>query len=251
MPRYKATIEYNGTFYYGSQIQNHNSNNKSYITVVEDLQQAIFNFSQQKVNIVSAGRTDAKVHAKGQVVHFDLQKSYQPYQVMAGLNFHLKASNIVILQIIKATKNFHARFSAKERSYEYIIQNRSAPALLLRNRCWHIRDKLDLQIMKLGATLFIGKHDFSSFRNSECQAKSAIKVINDIKITKKSDLIIIKVKAPSFLHNQIRIIVGTLVELGKGKLTIAQIQDIFAKKDRSFAGPTAPACGLYFMRVRY
>ena len=191
-----------------------------------------------------AGRTDSGVHARGQVISFELSRSYPSYKILEGLNFFLRGRHIVITKISKVKNDFHARFSAKEREYQYLILNRRSPSVLLDKRCWHVKYKLNMSNIRTASKYLIGEHDFTSFRNTECQAKSPIKTINKIIISKKNDLITITISAPSFLHNQIRIIVGTLIDIGGGKLSAEDVPRILSAKNRIQAGQTAPAYGL-------
>lgn len=245
MPRYKAIIEYDGTAYYGFQIQ-HNDN-----TIAKALNSAIYNFSRETIKIVGSGRTDSGVHATNQVIHFDLTKYYKSYQITSGLNFHLKNEKISIIKAQKTKPDFHSRFHAKERIYEYFILNRNAPPILEKNRCLHIKPNLNIKNMRLAAKLLIGTHDFTSFRNIDCQAKSPIKTIKLITISKKNQMIKITIAAQSFLYNQVRIITGTLIQVGLGKLQISDINDILEKKNRKYAAQTAQPFGLYLVKVIY
>lgn len=242
---YKAIIEYDGTKYYGSQIQHDKT------TVAKEIYDAIYKFSRETVQLIFAGRTDAGVHARGQVIGFKLSKNYPLYKITDALNFFLRGKNIVIIRVYNVSDDYHVRFNAKERIYEYLILNRRSPAILLKKRCWHVKYKLNIVNMRKAATLLIGRHDFSSFRNSECQSKSPVRTISNIVISKKNNIIKLTFSAPSFLHNQVRIITGTLVEIGSGKLEADDILEILSKKNRKFAGQTAPAYGLYLSKVKY
>jgi tRNA pseudouridine38-40 synthase len=245
MPRYKIIIEYDGTGFAGWQRQ------KNPNTVQEQLEQAIYKFSGQKVNLYGAGRTDAGVHALAQVAHFDLVKDYPSNTVMKALNFYLRALNIGIKGATIVDENFHARFSAKCRHYKYVIINQDAPLILERQRAWRLQAPLDLALMQEAGTLLVGQHDFTSFRAKSCQAKSAIKTINHLQLTKSANIISCDISAPSFLHHMVRNIMGTLVMVGQHKFQPAQILDMIKAKDRASSGITAPACGLYFMKVDY
>jgi tRNA pseudouridine38-40 synthase len=201
--------------------------------------------------LYGSGRTDAGVHAYGQVAHFDLEKLHAPERIVGALNFYLKNHKISILNCEIVPKEFHARFSAKSRSYIYKIINRSARLCLDHNRAWHIKVPLDVGAMQKAATYLIGKHDFSSFRAQGCAANSPIRSISAISISRYRDDIQIYVKAPSFLYHMVRNIVGSLVMVGKGSWPPEYILEILEAKDRSIAGPTAPACGLYFLTAEY
>lgn len=285
--RYKITVEYDGTNFYGWQRQNYGN------TVQDEIEAAILAFSGQKVNVVASGRTDSGVHAIGQVAHFDLDGDYAPFRIMSAINYYLRRSvveentvwqkairkyrgggriientiarekkpftqqQISILDCKEVGEDFHARFSAKKRYYKYKILNRRQPTALLQNRCWHVIEDLDIDKMQEGAKYLIGEHDFSSFRCSECQAKSPIRVLDEIKIYQddSSDFagknIIVEISAQSFLHNMVRNIVGTLKMVGIGKIKPEEVKRILEAKDRCAAGITASPYGLYFWKVDY
>jgi tRNA pseudouridine38-40 synthase len=243
--KYKITIEYDGTNLVGWQKQ---TGLPSAQGLIED---AIYKLSQENVNLTVAGRTDAGVHAKGQVADFNLIKDFGLYSLRQGINFYLHDSPVVILDAEQVANEFSARFSAKKRYYEYIISNRSSAPVLDRSRVWHFPQKLDLELMKKASEFFLGTHDFTSFRASECQAKNPVRTIDEIKIEKTDDYIILNFCAKSFLHHMVRNITGTLVEVGTGKIAYDKIPDIILAKDRKKAGSTSPACGLYFMKVDY
>lgn len=246
MPRYKLIIEYDGTDFVGWQKQPNG------LSVQELIEQAIYSFSKEQAIIYGAGRTDAGVHATNQYAHFELIKEYVPYKMRGAINHFLQPHPIIIKDVFVAEEDFHARFSAKSRSYIYQIFNNDNPSMLLRNLTWHINANLDIKAMQSAANLLIGKHDFSSFRSSHCQSKSAVKTITKITINKYEDGIIkIFINAPSFLHNQVRIIVASLVEVGLGKWTIEKFQQVLDAKDRTKAGPTAPPQGLCLTEVNY
>lgn len=245
MPRYKITIEYDGTGLVGWQKQ------KGKKSVQQLLEKAIEGFCQENVKTTAAGRTDAGVHALAQIVHFNLSKKHPLRNIQHGINHHLNEAPISVLKAEIVSDDFSARFNAKKRYYRYHIINRAAPPKVYKNRAWHIPQKLDSKAMKKGAEFFIGKHDFTSFRSTECQAKSPVKTLEEVKITKRGEHIYIDVSARSFLHNMVRNITGTLVLIGRGKLQPEKIKEILKAKDRRAAGPTAPAYGLYLTKVRY
>ncbi len=245
MKRFKITIEYFGKGLVGWQAQ------EKGVSVQGILQEAIYKLSQETPQIVAAGRTDAGVHAYGQVAHFDLEKDLTVFNVQQGLNSYLCDSQVSVVLAEEVDENFSARFSAEKRYYKYIILNRRTPSALERDRAWHVPKILDVELMREGSQYLIGKHDFTSFRASECQAKNPIRSIDELKITKVGDFINIEVSAKSFLHHQIRNITGTLKQVGEGKIKPEQIKDILLAKDRAAAGETAPAYGLYFMKVDY
>jgi tRNA pseudouridine38-40 synthase len=245
MPKYKITIEYDGTEISGWQRQGNAPSIQQFI------EEAIESFSKEKVIVYAAGRTDAGVHALGQVAHFELEKDFPDYVVKRAINHFLKPNKIIILHCEIAESEFHARFSAKKRNYRYVILNRSSPSVLEANRAWHIHEKLDLVKLQEAANLLIGKHDFSSFRATHCQAQSPIKTLDEIKIYQEADKVIFTLRATSFLHHMVRNIVGTLILVGLGKWKVEDIKKALEAKKRAQAGPTAPAHGLYFTKVEY
>lgn len=245
MPRYKVIIEYFGEGFAGFQRQ------ANYISIQEALEIAIEKISKEPTTIYAAGRTDAGVHAFGQVIHFDLTKHYEPYVVTRALNHFLRPFRICAVKSEIVNEDFHARFSAKARHYTYIIKNREGNLAIDRGRAWHVKTKLNIEAMNLGASYLIGQHDFSSFRALSCQAKSPVKTLTNITVEHILDEVRIAVSAPSFLHHMVRNIVGTLVLVGSSKWSPEDIKISLEAKNRSSAGPTAPACGLYFMKVDY
>ncbi len=243
MTRYKLTLEYDGTTLIGWQ------ENTQGPSVQSLLQDAIFSFCGMRTDVVAAGRTDAGVHAMGMVCHFDLDKDTTTETVMRAINFYLVNQPVAVLNCEIVPDDFHARFSCVRRNYKYVILNRGAPAVLDKNRVWWMPRPLDVDAMRAAAEKLVGNHDFTSFRASECQAKSPIKTIDEIRITNHESRITLEISAKSFLHHMVRNIVGTLVEIGLGK--DMDIQQILAACDRSAAGPTAPAAGLYFVSAIY
>ena len=244
--RYKIHIEYDGTGFAGWQTQ------KNSISVQEVLENAIFKFSNEKTILYAAGRTDAGVHAIGQVAHFDLEKNFSEDEILGAINFHARPHAVCVKSCKMVGEEFHARFSALERGYYYRIINRKAPFVIDKNRAWHVPHQLDVDKMIEASKFLLGTHDFTSFRASQCQAKSPIKTVNQIIIQKISEEEIrIDITAKSFLHHMVRNIVGTLVDVGKGKLKPENLKNILDAKDRKKAGQTAPAFGLYFSYVRY
>ena len=244
MHNFKITIEYDGSNYVGWQRQNNG------MSIQEAIENAIIELTGEKVNIFGAGRTDAGVHALGQVAHFNLKKEFNTDNIRDGLNQHLKPHTIAILQAEKIDKEFHARFSAKRRTYKYIITNRRPPLTINKNKSWGVFKKLDVKKMKLESSFFLVKHNLEAFRSIHCQSNSALKTIDEVTLTNENSEIVITVTARSFLHSQVRIMIGTLVEIGKGKIT-KSIKKIIEDEIRSQAGITAPACGLYLIKVEY
>jgi tRNA pseudouridine38-40 synthase len=243
MTRYRIDVEYDGTDLIGWQL------NQQGLSVQSLLQDAIKNFCNEDVTVFSAGRTDAGVHAIAMPVHFDLSKDWEPNTVMRAINFYLVNKPVSVLNCVKVNEDFHARFSCKKRIYKYIVINRSSPIVLNKNRAWWVPQKLDIDLMQRQAIKLLGKHDFTSFRAAQCQAKSPIKTLDSCTVTQNGDEIIFEFAARSFLHHQVRNMVGTLVEIGLGKPY--DIDEIFAKQKRGAAGVNAPACGLYFIKGLY
>lgn len=247
MPRYKLTVEYDGTQYAGWQRQAEEP------SVQQAIESAIAQFSQQQVILQVAGRTDAGVHATGQVAHFDSDKQYSEFRVREALNALLRQANqpVAILEVNQVADDFHARFSAQYRAYRYEILNRRAPLALDRYRAWQVIAELDCEAMQQAANQLIGHHDFSSFRAAECQANSPMKTLEKLSVERNNNNITIYVRSKSFLHNQVRIMVGSLVEVGKNRWSIDDFTNVREAKDRTKAGPTAPAHGLYLVEVGY
>ena len=245
MQRYKIVIEYDGTPFVGWQFQ------KNGLSIQEVLQEAIFNFSNEKVIVIGAGRTDSGVHALAQTAHFDLKKKIEKKKLLPGLNQHIKNKPITILKIKKINKKFHSRFDAKKRTYLYLIINRQSPLTLQKNKAWHIRKKLNIEAMKKGIKLLLGTHDFSTFRAASCGAKSPIRTIEKVLLKKNNDRIIIKFTSRAFLQQQVRSMVGCIKYLGDGKWNIDDFKKSFKKKNRSKCAPPAPACGLYLEKIKY
>lgn len=243
MARYKINVEYDGTDLIGWQ------ENIQGPSVQSLLQDAIFKFCGERVVVYSAGRTDAGVHALSMVAHFDLEKDTVPETIMRAMNFYLINDPVSVLNCEKVSDDFHSRFSCVKRNYKYVVLNRAAPVVLQRNRVWWVPQKLDVEKIKIAAQKLIGKHDFTSFRATQCQSKSPIKTLDSCTITQNGDEIIFEFSARSFLHHQVRNMVGTLVEIGMGK--DLDIDKIFDAKNRSAAGINAPASGLYFVRADY
>ena len=245
MGRYKITIEYDGSHFCGWQKQ------KDALSVQEVLEKAVYDFSHETVEIQGSGRTDAGVHALGQVAHFDLSKETTPFRVKEALNALVRPYPIAILDCEEVSDDFNARFSAKKRFYIYRILNRRTPPALDRERVWHIVQPLDIEKMKEAAALMPGKHDFSTFRASECQAKTPVKTLDSFEIEQKGEEIVCFVSARSFLHHQVRNMVGSLVLVGQGVWTVADFKAAFEACDRKKGGPTAPAQGLYLSHILY
>ena len=245
MPRYKLTIEYDGGPFVGWQRQD---TGPSIQAAIED---AVFALSGERVVVQCAGRTDSGVHALGQVAHVDLADEKPVETVRAALNYHLKPNPIVVPLVEIAPPNFHARFSATHRRYRYRILNRRAPPALDRGHVWHVPVPLDLDAMAASAAVLQGHHDFNSFRSTACQAPSSIKTLDLLSVRQDGSEIHIDAASRSFLHNQVRILAGTLVKVGRGQWTKRDVEEALAARDRTRAGPTAPPEGLCLMEVRY
>ena len=246
MYRYQVLIEYVGTNFIGWQIQ------PKGMSIQKLTQIKISNLLKQKINLIGSGRTDAGVHAIGQSAHFDCKKKIENLDnFLKSLNYFLNNQLISIIKIKKRNLNFHARFSAKQRIYRYVIFNRVSKPSIEKDRVWHIRKKLDLKLMKRGAKKLLGVHDFSTFRSSNCSAKSPIKTITSIKIKVIKDRIEIIFKSKSFLQQQIRSMVGCLKYLGETKWDLKKFEKIFKSKKRILCAPPAPAHGLFLEKVIY
>ncbi len=238
-------MEYDGTPFSGWQRQGNATG------VQEVLEGSIQKLIKHKTSVYAAGRTDTGVHATHQVVHFNTEMKLDLASLPASLNFFMRPHPVVIVSAHMAQDTFHARFSAKSRSYIYRILNRQNPSVLLKNRTWHVHMPLNEQAMQRAAQLLVGKHDFTSFRSAQCQSSSPVKSINVIKVTRDQELIDIYINAPSFLHNQVRIITGALKKIGDGSWTEKNLIELLEIKDRTRSAPTAPACGLYLSYVEY
>ena len=243
--RFKLTIEYDGTAFVGWQRQDNG------LSVQEVLETAVGRYCQVDALVQGAGRTDAGVHALAQVAHVDLPRDDPPRVVANALNAHLRPHLVVVLKAEAVADDFHARFSAIERGYEYRILNRRAPPALEAGRVWWIAPALDADAMHDAAQVLIGRHDFSSFRAAECQADSPVKTLDAITVTRQAEMIVLTTRARSFLHHQVRNIVGTLRNVGEGKWRTRDVKAALEARDRAAAGQTAPATGLYLTHVRY
>jgi tRNA pseudouridine38-40 synthase len=245
MPRYSLLLEYDGTPFRGWQRQ---ADGPSIQSVLEMALQAC---TGERPVAVAAGRTDAGVHALGQVAHVDLGRWWAPERLAGALNYHLRPHPVAVLQAAPVADDFHARFSAAERRYLYRILNRRSLPALDRDRVWHVPVPLVAERMHEAAQCLVGRHDFTSFRSSECQSASPVKTLSLIHVRRAGELLEIRLAARSFLHHQVRNIVGTLKLVGEGKAPIGHVRAVLAARDRAAAGQTAPAQGLFFESVAY
>ena len=243
--RYKIIIEYLGSGFCGWQRQ------ESCISVQQVLEESIERLFKEKVLLIAAGRTDAGVHAYGQVAHFDLTKEIDVYKAVRSINYFVRPHKVAVLACQLVDNSFHARFSATQRQYVYKILCRPSELIIENGLKLWVREPLSVESMQQAANYLIGKHDFSSFRATSCQAKSPIKTLSNIEIIKQGDNINIYVSAPSFLHHMVRNIVGSLLLVGRGIWPAQKIKEVLEQKNRIYAGPTAPAKGLYFLAVKY
>jgi tRNA pseudouridine38-40 synthase len=245
MPRYRLLIEYDGAPFVGWQVQDNG------ISVQGVLTAAIAAFCGESAAVQGAGRTDAGVHAYGQVAHIDLTKPWETDTVRDALNAHLRPHPVAVLSAEIVPDDFDARFSAVKRHYLYRIVNRRADLALDRRRAWRIARPLDAQAMHTAAQHLVGRHDFTTFRAGECQAKSPLKTLDRLDVDRRGDDIHVHASARSFLHHQVRSMVGSLALVGEGKWTAADLAHALAAKDRTACGPVAPPDGLYLVRVEY
>ncbi len=245
MPRYKLTIEYDGRLYVGWQRQ---QNGRS---VQQAIEEAIAAFTGETVTIKGAGRTDSGVHALGQVAHIDLSRDWPTDTVCDALNAHLRQETVAILSAVAVADGFDARFSAVRRHYLYRLLDRRTPPVLDRGHVWWVGQRLDAEAMHEAAQALTGRHDFTTFRSSECQAKSPVKTLDRLDVSRAGDEIVVIAEARSFLHNQVRSMVGTLKKVGDGKWPIAAVGEALAAADRTRSGPVAPPDGLYLVKVDY
>ena len=245
MPRYRLTIEYDGGGFVGWQRQANG------LSIQEALETATERFCGERVTVFGAGRTDAGVHALAQVAHIDLSREAPDDVIRSALNHHLRPHRISVLAVTPASSDFDARLSAIGRVYRYRILNRRPPPVLDRGRVWHVAPPLDAAAMKDGAKHLIGHHDFTTFRDSLCQAKSPLKTLDRLDVTTAGDEIQIEARARSFLHHQVRNMVGTLKLVGLRQWHPDDVARALAARDRRAGGPTAPAEGLYLVAVRY
>lgn len=245
MARFRITIEYDGTPFCGWQMQDNGPSVQAALT------DALEKLSGERVRVFGAGRTDAGVHALGQVAHFDLGKPWSESKIRDGLNFHLKPAPVAVLSASEVDEEFHARFSAVKRHYCYHYITRRAPLALAHNRAWRRPRELNVDAMHEAAQALVGQHDFTTFRSVHCQSKSPVKTVDEVTVTRSGEVIQLKVSARSFLHNQVRSFAGSLERVGAGKWSVDGFRAALAAANRSACGQVAPPEGLYLVKVDY
>lgn len=245
MPRYRLLIEYDGRPYHGFQAQ------AALPSVQGSIERAVKAFCGQELRLQAAGRTDTGVHAMGQMVHIDLEKDWKPDVVRDALNAHLVPEPIAVLEASVAPDGWHARFSATERRYLYRILNRRSPPALDQGRVWHVKKPLDAEAMHAAAQALVGHHDFTTFRDLGCQAKSPMKTLDLAVVRREGEQVLLEFASRSFLHRQVRSMTGSLAEVGVGRWTATDLKAALEARDRKACGPVAPAEGLYLTGVRY
>ena len=245
MRRFALTLEYDGGPFMGLQRQGHGP------SVQQAVEQALFEVTGERVTLHSAGRTDSGVHALAMVSHADVAKEITPFRLAEALNAKLRPDPIAVLACEPKPAEWHARFSCIGRRYRYVIRNRRAPLTLKRGRAWHVARPLDAEAMARAAQALVGRHDFTTFRSAHCQADSALKTLDRLDVRRDGDAVIIEAAARSFLHHQVRSMVGTLALVGLGQWREAQVAEALAARDRAALGLNAPAQGLYFVEALY
>lgn len=244
MANYRLLLEYLGTEFHGWQVQ------PGLRTIQGELQRVIEVITRESVEVIGSGRTDAGVHALGQVANVHIHGPIETQRLSLSIN-SLLSPELSCLEVVPVDEDFHARFSASGKCYQYQILNRSAPSVFHHERAWHVRAKLNLELLDQHARTLVGEHDFSSFRGPGCGAPHALKHIQRIEILEREDLILIEIEGRGFLKQMVRNIVGTLIELNLGKLDLQNMQEVLESRSRVAAGMTAPACGLYLKQVFY
>ena len=245
MPRYKLTLEYHGAPFVGWQRQENGP------SVQGALEAALRALEPDAPAIAGAGRTDAGVHATGQIAHCDLARDWEPFRLAEALNWHLKPAPVAVLAVARVADDFHARFSATGRRYLYRMVCRRAPLTVERGLAWRLPHDLDAAAMQAAADLLVGKHDFTTFRSTQCQAASPVKTLDEFRIERAGEEIRFHLAARSFLHNQMRSLVGTPERVGAGKWPVERVAEALAARDRADCGPVAPPDGLYLTEVIY
>jgi tRNA pseudouridine38-40 synthase len=245
MPRYRFTVEYDGSAYNGFQAQN------AQPTVQGAIETAVTAFTGQTVRIAAAGRTDTGVHATGQTCHVDLERDWPARTVMNALNAHLMHEAVAVLDCAPVGDDWHARFTANGRKYLYRILTRPGRPALDRGRVWHVKKPLDAEAMHAAAQALVGLHDFTTFRDAQCQSASPVKTLDVARVSRVGEEVHLVFEARSFLHRQVRSMAGSLAEVGLGRWAVADLADALAAKDRAQCGPVAPSDGLYLTGVTY
>lgn len=245
MTRFALTLEFDGGPFMGLQRQDHGP------SVQQAVEQAVFDVTGETVTLHSAGRTDSGVHALAMVSHVDVAKALTPFRLMEALNARLRPAPIAVLACEAKPDDWHARFSCVGRRYLYRIRNRRAPLTLERGRAWHVARPLDAGAMHRAAQALVGRHDFTTFRSAHCQARDPVKTLDRLAVRREGDLVLIEAEARSFLHHQVRSMVGTLALVGHGQWREGQVAEALAAKDRAALGLNAPPEGLYFVEARY
>lgn len=245
MTRFALTLEFDGGPFMGLQRQDHGP------SVQEAIERAVREVTGETVTMHSAGRTDSGVHALAMVSHVDIDKKLTPFRLMEALNARLRPDPIAVLACEPKPDDWHARFSCVGRRYEYRIRNRRAPLTLERGRAWYVTRPLDAEAMQRAAQHLVGRHDFTTFRSAHCQAKDPVKTLDRLEVRRDGDLVLIEAAARSFLHHQVRSMVGTLALVGLGQWSETQVAEALAAKDRAALGLNAPAEGLYFVEATY
>ncbi len=245
MPRFKLLLEYDGAPFVGWQRQENG------VSVQQVLEEAVFAMTGEERVVAGAGRTDAGVHATGQVAHLDLSRDWTPFRLAEGLNAHCVPHPVAVLGVESVADNFDARHSARGRRYVYRVANRRAPLTFDRGCAWRIKPRLDVNAMREAALVLIGRHDFTTFRDVQCQAKSPVRTLDRLDVVRDGDAVTFEVGALSFLHRQVRSMVGSLVDVGTGRWTAVDLRAALEAADRSRCGQVAPPHGLYLTRVDY
>jgi tRNA pseudouridine38-40 synthase len=245
MPRFKLILEYDGAPFVGWQRQENG------VSVQQVVEEALLAMTGEPRVVAGAGRTDAGVHATGQVAHVDLLRDWTPFRLCEGINAHLAPRPVAVLAAERVADDFDARHSARARHYVYRVVNRRAPLTFDRGRAFRVKPRLGVDAMREAADVLIGRHDFSTFRDSQCQAKSPVRTLDRLDVSREGDAITFEVSALSFLHRQVRSMVGSLIDVGAGRWTAADLKAALEARDRSRCGQVAPAHGLYLTRVDY
>ena len=245
MPRFKLILEYDGGTFVGWQRQANG------VSVQQALEEAVFAMTGERIVVHGAGRTDAGVHATGQVAHIDLERDWAPFRLSEGLNAHCARRAVAVLSVERVADDFDARHGARGRHYLYRVINRRAPLTLDRGRAWRVKPRLDADAMREAARVLIGRHDFTTFRDVQCQAKSPVRTLDRLDVARDGDAITFEVGALSFLHRQVRSMVGSLIDVGTGRWTAGDLKAALDAADRGRCGQVAPAHGLYLTRVDY